>query len=494
MVLVLDSELTPDWILFFGHFHPMLVHLPIGMLLMGMILYVFSKKEEVSRQKSIAPILLSTGITAGISCAMGWSLSLAGEYDVDTLFLHQWLGISLAISSVALAYMAQYWSQDAIMSRFFKPGLIITFILVMATGHLGGNLTHGSDYLSTYLPQPMRAWFGIPPKEEKAKPSNEQPIKIKNLQEALVYQDLIQPTLKQKCWSCHNAEKQKGKLRMDSREYLLKGGANGAILLAGKPEESDLIKRVLLDPSHEDHMPPKGKVNLTEDEISLLQWWVKEGAHFNKKIAEVPFDARIKTILSKYTQANKSQETYVSPVLQDNIPAASDADIEKLRKHHLLVMALSAEKSFLEVNAINARQIGDKELQDLEGIKEQVVSLKLGGTKITDAFLQQISSYPRLIHLQIDRTQVSPKGMAYLSSIPHLETLNLVGTSINDAAIGDLSKIRSLRKIYLWQSKVSDKGIKLLQIKLPKLLIDKGWSGKWPVDTLSIAIKKPEKK
>ncbi|MFL0163205.1 c-type cytochrome domain-containing protein [Aquirufa salirivi] len=488
----MDAEVIPDWILFFGHFHPMLVHLPIGMLLMGMILYVFSKKEDAERQKSIAPILWSTGITALISCAMGWCLSLAGEYDKDTLFLHQWLGISLALSSLALAYMAQFWSQDSLMSRFFKPLLSLAFILVMWTGHLGGNLTHGSDYLTSYLPQPWRHWLGIAPREQKMVEKGVQPIRIKNLQEALIYQDLIQPTLKQKCWSCHNAEKQKGKLRMDSPEYVLKGGANGVILLAGNPVESELIKRILLDPSHEDHMPPKGKVNLTEDEIVLLQWWVKQGAHFNKKIADIPYDNRIKSILAKYTQGGNQQEVYVSTVFKENIPAAAEADIDKLRKHHLLVIAVSKEKSFLEVNAINAKQIGDKELQDLEGIKEQLVSLKLGGTNISDDLLEQISSYPRLIHLQMDHTKISRQGLSHISSLKHLETLNLVATNIGDDAVLAIAKMPALRKIYLWQSKVSDQGIHLLQKKMPKLVVDQGWKGKWPLDTLQITIKKPE--
>ncbi|MDF0692829.1 c-type cytochrome domain-containing protein [Aquirufa ecclesiirivi] len=491
-MILLDAEVIPDWILFFGHFHPMLVHLPIGMLLMGMILYVFSKKVEAARQKSIAPVLWSTGIAALISCAMGWGLSLAGEYDQDTLFLHQWLGISLALSSLALAYMAQFWSQDSLMSRFFKPGLTIAFILVMWTGHLGGNLTHGSEYLTSYLPQPWRGWLGIAPREQTKGEKGVQPIRINNLQEALIYQDLIQPTLKQKCWSCHNAEKQKGKLRMDSPAYVMKGGANGVILIAGNPAESDLIKRILLDPSHEDHMPPKGKVNLTEDEIVLLQWWVKEGAHFNKKIADIPYDTRIKSILTKYTQGTNQQEVYISPVFKENIPAAAEADILKLRKHHLLVIAVSKEKSFLEVNAINAKHVGDKELQDLDGIKEQVVSLKMGGTKLTDEFLQQISKYPRIISLQINHTNISKQGLSYLSSLQHLETLNLVGTSIGDEGLAEIAKMPALRKIYLWQSKVTDQGIHLLQKKMPKLVIDQGWKGKWPLDTLQISTKKPE--
>ncbi|RXK46858.1 c-type cytochrome domain-containing protein [Aquirufa rosea] len=487
-----ESEQIPDWIIFWGHFHPMLVHLPIGMFIMGCILYVFSKKEETQRQHQIVPILWSTGITGIISCTMGWGLSQTGEYEENTLFLHQWLGISVTISSLALAYMAKHWSKDSLMRRFFKPLFFLSFLLLLVTGHLGGNMTHGSDYLSTYLPQPWRSWIGIAPKEKRTNEVGAKIIKIKNLKEALVYQDLIQPTLEQKCWSCHNAEKQKGKLRMDSPENLLKGGANGPVFLAGNPLESEMIKRVLLEASHEDHMPPKGKISLTEDEIKLLQWWVKEGAHFNKKIAEIPQDNQIKNILSRYTDGNKNSEKYVSPVLLGDIPAASESDIEKLRKHQLVVITLSSEKPFLEINAINAPKIGDKELRDVEGVKNQVVSLKLGNTQLTDAFLDQISNYPRIIQLQLDHTRISDKGIEYLGTMPHLETINLVGTSASDVGMKALSKIKTLRKVYLWQTKVSEKGIKDLQKSLPKLMIDQGWEGKWPIDTLKFPIKKPE--
>jgi hypothetical protein len=43
---------------------------------------------------------------------------------------------------------------------------------------------------------------------------------IKNINEALVYQDLVEPVLEQKCWQCHSRRKQKGQLRLDAVEYL----------------------------------------------------------------------------------------------------------------------------------------------------------------------------------------------------------------------------------------------------------------------------------
>ncbi len=58
----------------------------------------------------------------------------------------------------------------------------------------------------------------------------------------------VQPLLETKCVECHNPTKTKGKLQMHSAEALLKGGENGAIVVAGKPEESEIIKRISVCP------------------------------------------------------------------------------------------------------------------------------------------------------------------------------------------------------------------------------------------------------
>jgi cytochrome c553 len=89
------------------------------------------------------------------------------------------------------------------------------------------------------------------------------------------FQDRIWPLLESRCVKCHGVEKQKGDLRLDSREAALRGGETGPALVPGKPEESLLIKLV----HHADKdrtMPPKEK--LKEKEIALLETWIKAGA------------------------------------------------------------------------------------------------------------------------------------------------------------------------------------------------------------------------
>ena len=87
----------------------------------------------------------------------------------------------------------------------------------------------------------------------------------------------VRTILAHNCYSCHNATKTKGKLRLDKKEFLFKGGENGPILLAGFPEKSDIIRRVKLPEGHDDAMPTKGK-RLTFEDIALLEYWIKQGA------------------------------------------------------------------------------------------------------------------------------------------------------------------------------------------------------------------------
>ena len=58
---------------------------------------------------------------------------------------------------------------------------------------------------------------------------------------------------------------------------MLKGGEDGPVLVAHFSEKSEIIRRVKLPAGHDDAMPTKGK-RLTDDEITLLEFWIKQGA------------------------------------------------------------------------------------------------------------------------------------------------------------------------------------------------------------------------
>ncbi|MFN5364762.1 MAG: DUF2231 domain-containing protein, partial [Bacteroidota bacterium] len=80
--------------------HPLLVHLPIGTLLLAVLFQYISEMERYRLLKPALPWLFGTGaVSAILSCASGWWLASGGDYDADTLYWHRWLGILTAITA-----------------------------------------------------------------------------------------------------------------------------------------------------------------------------------------------------------------------------------------------------------------------------------------------------------------------------------------------------------------------------------------------------------
>ncbi|MFO1007602.1 MAG: PSD1 and planctomycete cytochrome C domain-containing protein [Planctomycetaceae bacterium] len=85
----------------------------------------------------------------------------------------------------------------------------------------------------------------------------------------------VRPLLVEHCLKCHGDEKQKGDLRLDSREAALKGGETSPAIVPGKPDESELIKALRYDPDGY-QMPPEGK--LPPETVAIFVKWVEMGA------------------------------------------------------------------------------------------------------------------------------------------------------------------------------------------------------------------------
>src|SRR5690606_22722418 len=88
--------------LFLGSWHPLLVHLPIGMLIMAFLLEWLARKEKYAVFRPAVPaILLAGSITAVLACIAGYFLTLGGGYNESTLAWHMWLGIGVAVTAAA---------------------------------------------------------------------------------------------------------------------------------------------------------------------------------------------------------------------------------------------------------------------------------------------------------------------------------------------------------------------------------------------------------
>ena len=86
----------------------------------------------------------------------------------------------------------------------------------------------------------------------------------------------IRPILADRCFQCHgpDANARKAELRLD-----VEADAKKAVIIAGDPDASELIKRISSDDPDE-RMPEKAadKPALTADEIALFRAWIAEGA------------------------------------------------------------------------------------------------------------------------------------------------------------------------------------------------------------------------
>ena len=445
---------------FIGHLHPVLVHLPIGILLLACLFIWQSRKDRYEHlQPAINTILLIGMISAIFSCITGFILSQTGDYDEKLVNLHQWMGISVAAISILT-----YWLRKIAFPmkwQFPLSGLLL--ILIFITGHLGGSLTHGSDYLT----QPLKDLSG---------PADSIIVKrkfIPDIQQAVLYADLVQPVLEGKCYGCHGPRRQKGKLRMDHPEMLMKGGKDGIVVIAGKPGESLLIKRILLPEEDEHHMAPKDKPQLSEIEIKLLQWWISQGADFTKKVKDVQQPENIKSVLLAL-QTDTATKVEIPDIPVKPVEKAQEGAVQKLRDRGVVVLPVSQSSNWLDANFITAVDVTDADMALLIPIRNQLTWLKLGGTRIDDSALIVIGQCRNLIRLQLDHTAITDSGMERLNSLNKLQTLNLVGTKITKAGLMKLRNLQELKSLFLFQTAVNRKDWVQLKKVFPRVELDSG--------------------
>jgi uncharacterized membrane protein len=282
----------PDIFLFLGRFHPLLVHLPIGMLVALALLELAAFIPRFKNANVSAGYIIALAAPLALmSATCGWLLSLSGGYDATLLAWHKWLGITTAVGSVTAAIL--FWRKKF---NSYRIVLFISVTVLMVAGHLGGSLTHGSDYLGRYAPRPFRKLLGATEKKNFIGG---------DISQAPVFAAVIEPILETRCVECHGPAKVKAELRLDSFAGLMKGGEDGGVVKPGDIAQSPLMQRVLLPADSDDHMPPAGKPQLSANQIAVLKWWVEAGAPEQKTLAELQPPPEISKIISTFGISTK---------------------------------------------------------------------------------------------------------------------------------------------------------------------------------------------
>jgi mono/diheme cytochrome c family protein/uncharacterized membrane protein len=278
-----------DFSLFVGHFHPLVVHLPIGVLMLvgvAEVLTFFPRyRTRIDPALGLAlPALLVVTVSAFV---LGLLLARGGGFAMRALVTHHRLELFAVLSACLTTALWGYHShEETTQSRTaYRAALFLTLALLSAGAHFGGTVTHGDSYLTEFAPGPFKALLGGGKEPALASSGSAKAPKAPS-SEPLVYADVVAPILRKYCVDCHGPKKSKGKFRLDSLEGILKGGEDGPAVVAGSSSTSELVKRLRLPVDDDDRMPPEGKPGPNPGEVAVLAFWIDRGANATLRVRD----------------------------------------------------------------------------------------------------------------------------------------------------------------------------------------------------------------
>lgn len=287
------EEASSPWTPFIASFHPLVLHLPIGMLAAQLALEL-ARLCGKNVDRGIRNFLWHlTALSATVSFATGYLLGEEGGYEQELLTDHLWAaGIftSICWSTLAINLLTPH----RLLRVFSLAALCCSLVLA---SHPGGLMVHGDPFANA-------------PWKKAASPEDNYGLLPEVDDPFNPYLAVIQPIMDAKCVSCHGEEKKKGKLRLDSFDAMMRGGDFGACVEPGDSYNSLLVELLEYPIDDEDHMPPEDEPQLTQAEIDVIKWWIDNGAKADQIIARSEAPEALKPFLvPNYRLLEKPTET-----------------------------------------------------------------------------------------------------------------------------------------------------------------------------------------
>lgn len=425
----------------FGRFHPVLVHLPIGFLILGSILIFYSKRNGNEFLPAVRISFFWGSLAAIFSVISGILLYLNEGYAFETVRSHLIFGVLTSVFSLGL-YL--YLRQKVKVIDTKTKGLVMGLMaLILITGHLGGELTHGSDYFTEVFPDKFQEFLGISSAVEVPVISLDE----ERWEEAIFYQDVVLPILSQNCNSCHNEKNKKGDLVLINPEMMEKGGKSGSVLDHHAPLESPLLARLLLPLEDKKHMPPKDKRQPSKHEISLIKKWLESGASYELSLAKAGVEEEM---INMYFPEEKDvffPETELNQLPEDLLLG--------FRRSGLLIEPISQESPLFKISAINFPQDQKFNVKDFQAIASHIAHLDISGTDLDDAVWNDLMAFENLTVLKINRVDIEGQGIEALNQLKNLKRLYLNYSSLQLPNLLALADHLSLEGIFFYATPAS---------------------------------------
>jgi uncharacterized membrane protein/mono/diheme cytochrome c family protein len=419
----LDGKPHADWQQFIGRFHPLAVHLPIGLLVLVPLLEIAGAFRPHLRQAASFVLALAF---AGclLSLTLGFLLAYGSGDAGIVVSRHMAGGIALTIGVLFCLLMRPLWSSGAV-AYAYPTLLTYTLLALVWTADQGGSITHGSNYLTQYMPTGLRRRTGLGIESPKTNS---------------FYAQHIHPILDDNCVSCHGEAKSQGGLRMDSYDLLMKGGKDGPVIVAGKPETSLLLVRVTLPPDHRQFMPAEGRPPLRPEEIAWIKAWIQQGA------------SATESTLAGISIRDERPELPLQPVGDYSALMPEIRQMQQTQGAKLMPLSAKPEDGLVLYTVDAAASFGDAKLAQFQKFAPYIVEAELGRTTVTNASFDTLKQFTHLRALHLEETHVTGDGLAKLAPLTQLTYLNLSGTQVTAADVARLSAMKNLRHVYLYNT------------------------------------------
>lgn len=479
----------PEFLIPFGPFHMVLLHLPIGALTAIWFLeFLLEKNDDKHKNQATGLLHLLLLISCGLTVVLGLSYEEFGQYG-DEIEQHEFWGLIFAGCIIA-TYLC-YWIHRKLGKRssklFYMLALLAATITMVITAHQGGELVHGKGFLSKPFQEEKRQAVAPAPFADESSKENTDQARIVTqptstsalnapMVDAINGADRIDPItapiaaleqtpqvadprialfetsqaiFERNCYKCHGATKQKGGYRLDEQHSINLGGKSKLpAIVPGNVEQSELMYRMLLPHDDDDAMPPEEKDPVSPQDIDLVRQWIEAGAYW-------PDEAELSAAASDTVKTGDADtDQLIEQISRTGVKAEYNA--------------WGDESIRIDLGVVGPGQL-NQAIQQLSGFRNKLTWLDCSELALSSDFFQQLEQCIKLQRLHLNGTDVTDKQLDALSQLADLNYLNLYNTQISDAGLESLHASSSLRKIFLSQTQVTANGITELKKSLPEL-------------------------